>query len=637
MPTRTTMPFDATPRYGGPRTRGYLSAVAATAAFVALVTISCSDSGQPLAPEARFTLDAAHTWTSGNGGGWHGYHAPTVNYNAAASPFELCAIWADESLFARDDARYADTGFFSFDFFQYADGDWVKVGSANSRDRDEAACYIVGQLAEGTYTFRAAGMARHGKGKSTTTHHTLAWEATVTTGDIAEINFLVTVAPAAPEIELDGSVQLVATVKDAADVEVADPALTWESDDTDVATVDADGLVTATGSGHGSVKITATYSSGGTDYSGNATVLVLEASAPELVPGTFSAGNYHTCALTAAGAAYCWGRNQEGQIGDNTIVHRTSPTAVEGGLAFARIAAGFTHTCALTADGAAYCWGLNSSGRLGDGTTINRRTPVAVSGGHVFAEIVASDDHTCAATAAGATYCWGGNLQGQLGNNSNTARSVPTAVFGTQSFSGLSAGTRATCALDPDGRAFCWGYGINGKLGDGTALDRWRPTAVLTEHRFTQVSAGASHGCAVKANGQAYCWGSNNNGQFGAGYRNAPGEDYTLVAVEGDHDFVNIVAAGRSTCGLTRDNVPYCWGGNTSGIVGDGTTTDRYLPTLVSGSHRFMELSATNDHACAIPGDGRILCWGNNVYGGLGDGTFIQRRTPTAVLGWPVQ
>jgi alpha-tubulin suppressor-like RCC1 family protein len=144
------------------------------------------------------------------------------------------------------------------------------------------------------------------------------------------------------------------------------------------------------------------------------------------------AGGRHSCGLSPAGAAYCWGWNGFGQLGDGTTTTRLTPApvAVSGGLAFVSIATGWYHTCGLTAAGAAYCWGFNFYGQLGDGTTTDRTTPSAVAGGLVFANLAPGVDHTCGVTMQGTTYCWGSNAYGQLGDGTTVDHTVATPVKG---------------------------------------------------------------------------------------------------------------------------------------------------------------------------------------------------------------
>jgi alpha-tubulin suppressor-like RCC1 family protein len=147
--------------------------------------------------------------------------------------------------------------------------------------------------------------------------------------------------------------------------------------------------------------------------------------APTLVdtPETFvelAAGGAHNCALSAAGAAYCWGRNIEGELGNGTSTGTHAlPQEVLGGRAFAQIFAGPFHTCALTEAGVAYCWG-RSGGRLGVGHLNEETTPTPVSGGLTFRSLVLGEEHTCGLTTAGDAYCWGGNGLSQLGNGTST-------------------------------------------------------------------------------------------------------------------------------------------------------------------------------------------------------------------------
>lgn len=235
---------------------------------------------------------------------------------------------------------------------------------------------------------------------------------------------------------------------------------------------------------------------------------------------TFVYDGPHTCGLTPAGAAYCWGANRYGQLGTGDTTARSEPVLVSGGLTFVSVVSGGAHTCGLTRTGAAYCWGYNGSGELGDGTTTNSATPVVVSGGLAIVAISAGASHTCGITSAGSAYCWGYNGDGSLGNGTTTNSPAPVAVSGGLTLATISAGTRHTCGVTVAGSAYCWGYngyGATGELGDGTATNSAMPVAVSGGIVFTGISAGGNHTCGVTAAGAVYCWGLNRTGQLGTG------------------------------------------------------------------------------------------------------------------------
>jgi alpha-tubulin suppressor-like RCC1 family protein len=222
------------------------------------------------------------------------------------------------------------------------------------------------------------------------------------------------------------------------------------------------------------------------------------------------------CGLVSGGAAYCWGYNGSGQLGSGSIAYSSSPLPVSGGLSFSTISAGENGTtCAVTTAGAGYCWGYNADGELGNGTTTLSSTPVAVSGGLTFKSISAGFSSSCGLTASGAAWCWGDNIYGELGNGTTVNSTTPVAVGGGLVFSAVSAGDAFACGITTSGAAYCWGYNGQGQLGNGSAARSGTPVAVLGGLSFASISAGYASACAVTPGGAAYCWGDNAFGELG--------------------------------------------------------------------------------------------------------------------------
>jgi alpha-tubulin suppressor-like RCC1 family protein len=344
-----------------------------------------------------------------------------------------------------------------------------------------------------------------------------------------------------------------------------------------------------------------------------------------------SVRNYHTCAVTTSHAAYCWGSNAWGQLGDGSFTAgSTSPVLVTGGFSVTMISVGQTHSCALTANGTVYCWGGNFFGQLGDGTTTNRAMPAPVAGDLRFTEISVGNYHTCGVSTNGTAYCWGENFPtGKLGDGTRLNRAVPTAVLSGFRFTTVDAGHFHTCGVTTLGLAACWGSNTNGQLGDATVVDRPFPGPVVGVTDFSTVSAGDVHSCGVTAAGAAYCWGRNTWGELGDG--TTTGRTIPQLVI-GGFTFVAVEGGAQQSCGITTSHVALCWGANEAGQLGDGTTTNRATPVAVAGDLSFVGVSTGLQYSCGVTTGGAAYCWGTNGLGQMGTGTTTSSLTPVRVV-----
>ena len=325
------------------------------------------------------------------------------------------------------------------------------------------------------------------------------------------------------------------------------------------------------------------------------------------------------CALTVAGGLECWGYNGNGQLGNNTTTSSSVPVPVSGlttGVTAVSVAGNYA--CAVTASGGVKCWGDNLYGQLGNNSTTSSSVPVQVSGLTSGVTAVSAGSYfACAIAAGGGVVCWGLNGSGQLGNNSTTNSSVPVQVSGlTSGVIAVSVGTDSACAVTASG-VVCWGDNQDGELGNNSTASSSVPVAVsgLTSG-VTAVSVKYSSACAITAGGGVECWGLNSSGQLG---NNSTTNSSSPVPVSGLTTGVTAVSVGAeySACALVAGGGVWCWGYNSQGELGNNSTTSSSVPVQVSGlTGGVTDVSVGGQYACAVTAGGVVECWGESSYGG---------------------
>lgn len=344
-----------------------------------------------------------------------------------------------------------------------------------------------------------------------------------------------------------------------------------------------------------------------------------------------TSGMGYSCGVTTLGVGYCWGNNDDANLGDGTTVDKLSPTVMAGTNVWKAIEAGNTTSCGIkAADDTAWCWGSGWLGN-GSGSVTDVATPQAVAGGYTWKKLDSSQTVSCGIRTDKTLWCWGA-ADGAGVFASGTTSTSPTQVPGGGNWIDISNGS---WALKEDGTVWYWGnwmWAVNGSFVNSATPTKFSdgPYVKIAAQKW---SGNEWHACALEPDGDAFCWGWSSNGALGNNDVTSRTWYGTPQAVQGGYKFTDIAVSQDSTCGVRTDGVVMCWGAGTNTGLGSNVT-QRGVPTAVSGSDTFVSVDGGQQHICAVLTDKTSKCWGPSTYGEVGDGTLsTARTTPTTVSG----
>lgn len=408
------------------------------------------------------------------------------------------------------------------------------------------------------------------------------------------------------------------------------------------------------------VQVTASNSHGSASATSAPTSLVAS------VVSSADSGDDHSCAVMSDATVKCWGGNENGQLGDGTHTYSATPVQVvtSPGHPLAnvvQVSAGENFTCAVLSDHSVRCWGDNEAGQIGNNTitesddVLAPAQVVGIGGSGTLggvSRVSAGGWFTCALLTDGTIDCWGDGVSGQLGNGSSgssNAIASPVHVYKTGtsgalfgSVTSLSAGNSHACAVSA-GSVYCWGIDHNGDLGTGATGSESNNPALVAGISATQVSASYYDTCALLSAGTVDCWGLNHEGELGQGGAMPGTDSSTPVQVYSSGTtplggVSSIGVGGFHVCARLSSGITDCWGNNGDGELGNGTSADAVNPGAVYSSGttplaNVSQLSPGMYFTCAVLAGGTVDCWGDNNSGQLGTSGIALSETPIAVAG----
>jgi len=325
-------------------------------------------------------------------------------------------------------------------------------------------------------------------------------------------------------------------------------------------------------------------------------------------------GGHGAASIKTDGTLWLWGNNSfqgGGQLGDNTIDSKSSPVqTVAGGTNWKQVASGYAYTTCIKTDGTLWTWGSNDYGELGDNTIVSKSSPIqTVAGGTNWKQVAANKNFNGSTIASiktdGTLWLWGDNTYGQLGDNTTTWKSSPIqTVAGGTNWKQVACGFNYTACIKTDGTLWLWGYNAVASLGDNTTVNKSSPIQTISGGtNWKQVSGGSAHTAAIKTDGTLWLWGDNQFGQLGEtniGRRSSP-----IQTVAGGTNWKQVACGEFYTAAIKTDGTLWLWGRNNSGQLGDNTSLDSKSSPVqtVAGGTNWKQVAAGNSHTAAIRED----------------------------------
>jgi alpha-tubulin suppressor-like RCC1 family protein len=311
--------------------------------------------------------------------------------------------------------------------------------------------------------------------------------------------------------------------------------------------------------------------------------------------------------IFTTGGLWTWGQDNYGQLGDGATTTKSIPTqTVSAGTNWKQVASGYSMTSAIKTDGTLWSWGRNNLGQLGDNTIVSKSSPVqTIAGGTNWKQVSCGKFLAAAIKTDGTLWTWGDNSYGNLGDGTMTNKSSPIqTVSGGTNWKIISTGDNGIAAIKTDGTLWSWGRNDIGQMGDNTTLHKSSPVQTISGGtNWKQVSMGTFHISAIKTDGSLWLWGYNNYGQLGN--NTITNKSSPIQTVSAGTNWKQVSSGAFTTAAIKTDGTLWSWGRNNLGQLADGTTINKSSPvqTIAGGTNWKMVSICPGFHFASIRED----------------------------------
>jgi rubredoxin len=265
----------------------------------------------------------------------------------------------------------------------------------------------------------------------------------------------------------------------------------------------------------------------------------------------------HTAAIKTDGTLWLWGIGNNGALAEASRTNKSSPIqTITGGTNWKQVACGYNFNAAIKTDGTLWTWGYNNVGQLGDSTVVSKSSPVqTIAGGTNWKQVACGFYHTSAIKTDGTLWSWGDNALGALGDSTTVTKTSPVqTIAGGTNWKQVSISSQATAAIKTDGTLWSWGYNANGALGDSTTVTKSSPVQTIAGGtNWKQVAGGEYHVAAIKTDGTLWVWGDNSFGALGDS--TAVSKSSPVQTIAGGTNWKQVACGGFTTAAVQYSDI----------------------------------------------------------------------------------